>query len=109
MTSFSFPQLEIDIKEATEVLCSKGDSHSPFCSVTGRLHALRRYRARRTQATDLKQELQPETHIEGIPKRGAEREANLDLEEGRGKIHSPGKQPVVSNFRACPVGEEGNA
>lgn len=109
MTSFSFPQLEIDIKEDTEVLDSKGDSHSPFRSIAGRLQAWRRNRAQRTQAADFKQGLQSETHVEGIPKRGAEREPNLDLEEGRGKIHGPGKQPVVSNFRACPIGEEGNA
>lgn len=82
MTSLSLPQLEIDTKEATEVLCSKGDSHSPFCSVTGLLQAWRRNRAQRTQATDLKQGLQRETHVVGIPKRGAKREANLDLEEG---------------------------
>lgn len=75
----------------------------------GHLQAGQRNRAQRTQATDLTQGLQSETHVEGIPQRGAKWKANLELEEAGGKIHSPGKKLMVSNLRACPVGEEGNA
>ena len=51
--------------------------------------------------------LQSGTHVEGIPERGAEGEANLGFEEWRGEVHSPLDKLLVSGTQ--PVGEEGNA
>lgn len=38
------------------------------------------------------------THVEEISERGAEREANLGLEERRGEVHNPPDKFLVSNM-----------